>query len=91
MQNRIGQLEKLVVELMGNMKESTASSSNSMASVDTTSPPADFTHVDYTEDATQLDDRFGRISLGNSGTKYVENDHWSAILDGVCTNTIPIS
>lgn len=84
MQNRIGQLEKLVVELMGNMQQSGSSTVNSLASVDSSNPDSDFGHVDYIQDPAQLEDRFGRISLGTSGTKYVENDHWSSILDGVC-------
>lgn len=30
-----------------------------------------------------LADNFGRITLENTGTKYVDNAHWTAILDGV--------
>jgi len=83
MQNRIGQLEKLVVELMENMQQRETESTDSTASVVASSVSSDFSHVDYTQDPFQLDDRFGRISLGNPGTKYVEDNHWSSILDGV--------
>lgn len=88
MQNRIGQLEKLVVELMGNMAQPITTSTASLTSVEADSSSSDYTHVDYTQDPSQLDDRFGRISLGSLGTKYVENEHWSAILDGVCINSV---
>lgn len=87
MQNRIGQLEKLVVELMSNMQNPGTSPPNGIASVDSSNLDSDYSLVDYIQDPSQLDDRFGRISLGTSGTKYVENDHWSSILDGVCVYT----
>lgn len=34
-------------------------------------------------DPAQLSDDFGRISLENTETSYVESAHWTAILDGV--------
>ncbi len=34
-------------------------------------------------DRSQLPESFGRMSLENSETSYVESAHWSAILDGV--------
>jgi len=96
MHKRIGQLEKLVVDLLGNMQQSDSSSMNSMVGADSPNLPPDFGHVDYTQDPSQLDDRFGRMSLGTLGTKYVENDHWSSILDGVrayafCPGTVSLA
>lgn len=34
----------------------------------------------------QLMDNFGRISLENAETSYVDGGHWKAILDGVYSN-----
>jgi hypothetical protein len=34
---------------------------------------------------SNLTDTFGKISLDNAETKYVDSAHWTAILDGVST------
>lgn len=97
MQNRIGQLEKLVVELMSNVFTSAsnaqhippASGTNGSSSA---TPPLVVDGLDIPEEPLelQLTDNFGRISLKNTSTSYVEADHWSAILDGVGSHPPPI-
>jgi hypothetical protein len=67
MQDRIGQLESLLV--------STLSASNREQS--------DKNQAQATEDSSQLSESFGRFSLENSETSYVESAHWTAVLDGV--------
>ncbi|EED14693.1 conserved hypothetical protein [Talaromyces stipitatus ATCC 10500] len=68
---RIAQLEKLVVSM--------TSQNNSLAGKESKSK-ADF---DVTDDSTELHPRFGRIGLENTETSYVENSHWTAVLDGI--------
>lgn len=69
---RIAQLEKLVVS-MTNQTDATGAKENKNR------PDSDFP-----EDSTQLHASFGRIGLENTETNYVENSHWTAVLDGVC-------
>jgi hypothetical protein len=38
---------------------------------------------DAADDSVQLHASFGRIGLENTETNYVENSHWTAVLDGV--------
>lgn len=38
---------------------------------------------DVPDDSIQLQASFGRIGLENTETNYVENSHWTAVLDGV--------
>lgn len=90
MQNRIGQLEKLVVELMSNVSTAAVNvqqvpSTNGTNGSASTTAPLVVNELDVPEEPLelQLTDNFGRISLKNTSTSYVEADHWSAILDGV--------
>jgi len=39
-------------------------------------------------DDGKLSETFGKISLDNAETKYVDSAHWTAILDGVSTPDI---
>jgi hypothetical protein len=85
MQDRIGQLEKLVLELMGNADKGKP---GSLSSFDTgpgtaMTPPSDLDDTNEPDEPVPISDTFGRISLEQTGTSYVENNHWSAILDGV--------
>lgn len=69
MQDRITQLESLVVTLMNsaNVKPS----------------PAPGLPEPLDAQDNELSNSFGRISLENSEMRYVSGDHWIAILDGV--------
>jgi hypothetical protein len=69
-QEKIGQLEKMVMSLM-NGKEGQPLVAQSLPS-----------------DPSQLPDSFGRISLENAQTNYVESSHWTAVLDGVCVSFV---
>lgn len=44
----------------------------------------DRTQSDIPDDSTKLHASFGKIGLENTETSYVENSHWTAVLDGVC-------
>jgi hypothetical protein len=71
MHDRIAQLENLVLSLKdyeGNSR--------------TQHPPL-VALANHSADASQLPTSFGRISLENEETNYVEGSHWTAILDGV--------
>jgi hypothetical protein len=72
---RIAQLEKLVVS-MTNGTDSTVVKENK-----------DKTESDLPDDSTKLLPSFGRIGLENTETNYVENSHWTAVLDGVWYST----
>jgi hypothetical protein len=39
--------------------------------------------VDQPTDTSELVESLGRINLEQSGTNYVDSNHWMAILDGV--------
>lgn len=47
--------------------------------------------TDQANELSQLHKSFGRISLENTETNYVEGSHWTAILDGVrpCVHFCP--
>lgn len=85
MQNQIGQLEKLVLELMGKTDKgrSESVSRHDIGPDAAMTPPSDLDEVNEPENVVPMSDTFGRISLEQTGTSYVENNHWSAILDGV--------
>ena len=73
MQDRIYQLENLVLSLAGNQNIEPQLPDPSGV------PPAQKdTHM------SQLGGSFGRMSLENDETKYVEASHWTAIVDRVC-------
>lgn len=38
---------------------------------------------DVPDDSGKLHASFGKIGLDNTETSYVENSHWTAVLDGV--------
>lgn len=92
-QDRIDQLERLVISLMSalNAAKSTDPISTDPISTEThglqklSSSVAEH-EVDgnmLPQDPSLLSDSFGRISLENAETSYVESAHWTAILDGV--------
>ncbi len=88
MQERIGQLEKLIASQAN-------SSSAKRSSEDRPAEPGD--DPDFTpsifdpvvdqerssQGASEQSTRLGRLSVENAGTTWVENDHWTAILDGI--------
>lgn len=83
-QDRIGQLEGLVLSLMSRSKEL---ASTEVQDVTNNSSPGHLSQCEgdrLLDDPSQLSEDLGRISLDNSGTSYVEGSHWTAILDGVC-------
>ena len=53
------------------------------ALINALTPPSDFDDVDLPEPSAPITAGIGSISLESSSTSYVENDHWSAILDGI--------
>jgi len=53
------------------------------ALVNALTPPSDFDDVEPPEPSAQISAGVGSMSLESSSTSYVENDHWSAILDGI--------
>ncbi|CAG8982226.1 hypothetical protein HYALB_00014052 [Hymenoscyphus albidus] len=82
-QNKISQLEELVVSLMGSLNATKAvqpppNSIEPTGEIERSGSAE--THVLNQE---SLADNFGRITLENAGTKYVDNTHWTAILDGI--------
>jgi hypothetical protein len=85
MQDRIGQLEKLVRDLMGNANNGRSEHIPSYAAGPNTAmtPPSDVDDLNGPEEPVPISDTFGLISLEQTSTSYVENNHWSAILDGV--------
>ncbi|KAK9433076.1 fungal-specific transcription factor domain-containing protein [Lipomyces doorenjongii] len=87
--DRIGQLESLVISLMSNanvakstyvQSNETHSSTNFLSLVNEHEVDGDKLSEDP---PSQFSDSFGRISLENSETTYVESAHWTAILDGI--------
>ncbi|RHZ52753.1 hypothetical protein CDV55_103994 [Aspergillus turcosus] len=71
MHDRIAQLENLVLSLKDRESNSRALHSSLVA------------QANHSADASQLPMSFGRISLENEETNYVEGSHWTAILDGI--------
>lgn len=71
MHERVAQLEKLVLSL-----KHQAITTNREYS-------ARYLPQDSIADNSQLPKSFGRISLENTETTYVEGSHWTAILDNV--------
>ncbi|RDL35368.1 uncharacterized protein BP5553_07299 [Venustampulla echinocandica] len=93
-QKKINQLENLVVSLMATLntaKQAEESRENSV--VETPPPREDFVAATVEEvsladgfegdSMSKFSDSFGKISLEDSGMKYVEGGHWTAILDGI--------
>lgn len=84
-QDRINQLEKLVISLMNTLK-----TKESESKIESPEPASKFLLGAETRPTnfeahsqTPLADTFGRISLENAETSYVGSAHWMAILDGV--------
>lgn len=46
-------------------------------------PPSDLDDVELPDISAPISAGLGSMSLESSSTSYVENDHWSAILDGI--------
>lgn len=87
MQERIQQLETLVVDLMQKTSARLASHEASQgrgprlsASPAPHQPPSE---VDRSADDVSPDSDHGSIRLANSGVSYVHGSHWAAILDGI--------
>lgn len=57
---------------MANQTDNTAANENK-----------DKSGFDIPDDSTKLRASFGKIGLENTETNYVENSHWTAVLDGV--------
>ena len=89
MQDRIGQLEQLVISLISTLN--TSKSGDDVPVMTSSWPKVSSPATTHTgngkvlpQDTSQLSDSFGRISLENAEVKYVEGGHWTSILDGVC-------
>lgn len=84
MQERIGQLENLVMTLKTNLH---AERPGPVSNTPTpgASPPYDNEQVEVQpfNQSEQITESIGRINLENDGAKFVESAHWTAILDGV--------
>jgi hypothetical protein len=84
LQDRIGQLERLVTSLI-NTNGTRPTSSEAEGSARIEQP----TILDHQPDAlqpqgsSQIPDQSGLISLSEAETTYVESSHWTAILDSV--------
>ena len=92
LQDRINQLENLVVSLMGtaDANKGTLQSGHGETgarSLENMSALVDPNHTEASEwetvDQHHVAETFGRISLENAETNYVGGAHWIAILDGV--------
>lgn len=93
-QDRIAQLEKLVISLTSTLNTVTRAESNSSdnsiaaeVNVATGALAEDFYETKSSESphiSSILADSFGRISLDNAETNYVDGAHWTSILDGAC-------
>ncbi|KAH8689364.1 putative fungal-specific transcription factor [Talaromyces proteolyticus] len=68
MHDRVAQLEKLVLSLKNEADANNRTSAS---------------QGHYSPDFLELPKSFGRISLENAETTYVEGSHWTAILDGI--------
>jgi hypothetical protein len=73
---RIAQLERLVVS-MTNQTDGTV-----------VKEKKDRPESDIPDDSGKLHASFGKIGLENTETSYVENSHWTAVLDGVWYYTV---
>ncbi|KAF4625058.1 hypothetical protein G7Y89_g13112 [Cudoniella acicularis] len=88
-QNKINQLEGLVVSLMASLNSKQSDEVETGGNAFLRKPEVAFTedqvNVSGTESDVQskLSDTFGRISLENAEMKYVDGAHWTAILDGI--------
>ena len=99
-QDRISQLEGLVISLMSSLnaaqqvervgkKSGDAESSGVLLPLDVENPVEEA--ILETDDQTQLSNSFGRISMENAETSYVGSAHWAAILDGVSvSHSVPL-
>jgi len=85
---RFGHLEKRVVELMGHAGKSKTKGparpvTTNTARASALASPSDIDDVELPDLSAPITAGLGSISLESSFTSYVENDHWSAILDGI--------
>lgn len=81
MQDRVGQLENLVLSLKSSLNAKQNDSQDSQST-----PPPDTSGYVESQPSSREEDilgGFGRIILNNDGTNYVESAHWTAILDEV--------
>ncbi|KAJ5287836.1 hypothetical protein N7478_003522 [Penicillium angulare] len=79
---RIGQLEKLISSLVGDDARRKAPSQVDISYPSGPGPTKDPQPV-KPENANDPSDSFGHISLRDSKTTYVQDTHWTAILDGI--------
>ena len=77
LQERIGQLENLVASQLKGLDRGTTDSSHA------TEYPPSFPNSDTNWVDLSQARRKGRISVKDTGTTWVEDDHWTAILDGI--------
>lgn len=82
-QNKISQLEDMVVSLMAKVLASKGVQQPPELKNDTKEKMQLEVMEFESDNPESLADNFGRITLENTGTKYVDNAHWTAILDGV--------
>jgi hypothetical protein len=88
--DQIGQLEQLVTSLMtrGNTSQSTEQDPTESQDFQEIESPSPFGAQEsirnpQLQNAPRLSDSFDRISLQSTETSYVDNTHWTAVLDGV--------
>ena len=79
LQERIGQLEDLVASRMNDMDQGVAESINT-SECSSLSPN---TATNQSSPSQTSSSRKGRIRREDAGTIWVEDDHWTAILDGI--------
>ncbi|PVH70209.1 hypothetical protein DL98DRAFT_661284 [Cadophora sp. DSE1049] len=88
-QDKINQLEGLVVSLIRTMKGDAPPGVNGHAGAAASANIRTMSSSELRTESLDLDhdpqimDTFGRISLENSETSYVDGGHWKAILDGI--------
>ena len=88
LQDKLGQLEKLIASQAKGSSAGRPSDERPAEPIDAfDSPPSISDPQGYQErpsqEASELSTRLGRMSVENGATTWVENDHWTAILDGM--------
>ncbi|KAH7386217.1 fungal-specific transcription factor domain-containing protein [Cadophora sp. MPI-SDFR-AT-0126] len=83
MQDRIGQLENLVMSLKKSLNEKQSNSRAAERTSVTSRTSGSVTQDELESKENEVLDGVGRISLRNDETNYVESAHWTAILDEI--------
>ncbi|KAG9239362.1 hypothetical protein BJ875DRAFT_188438 [Amylocarpus encephaloides] len=87
-QNKINQLEGLVISLMSSLNASKGADSKS-SDIETAVPPKRVNESIHASgnleklEEGKLSDTFGRITLEKARTTYVDSNHWTSVLDGI--------